>query len=155
MQASAVIASVVYQGSNRSERLPRREAPKATTTSARTNGGTDSIRTGPLPKRLRDIADAQDIVTSTSQVKYLPWPDVHFGKGSAWRATRCGDRVSEKHQRDSEERRHDHVSSFRVCGKENAMARDYVEHLESYPIWLFNSLIRGKIHVDLVDNAVH
>jgi carboxypeptidase Q len=29
MQASAVIASVVYQAANRSERLPRRELPKA------------------------------------------------------------------------------------------------------------------------------
>ena len=29
MQASAVIASVVYQAANRPERLPRRELPKA------------------------------------------------------------------------------------------------------------------------------
>jgi carboxypeptidase Q len=39
MQASAVIASVVYQAANRNERLPRRELPKATTTSAKPNGG--------------------------------------------------------------------------------------------------------------------
>lgn len=39
MQASAVIASVVYQAANRSERLPRRELPKATTPSAKPNGG--------------------------------------------------------------------------------------------------------------------
>jgi carboxypeptidase Q len=39
MQASAVIASVVYQAANRNERLPRRELPKATSTSAKPNGG--------------------------------------------------------------------------------------------------------------------
>jgi hypothetical protein len=32
MQASAVIASVVYQVANRAERLPRREPPKASGT---------------------------------------------------------------------------------------------------------------------------
>jgi carboxypeptidase Q len=35
MQASAVIASVVYNAANRSERLPRRELPKGTATSGR------------------------------------------------------------------------------------------------------------------------
>src|SRR4029453_1620881 len=39
MQASAVIASVVYHSANRSERLPRRELPKAPSTSAKPNGG--------------------------------------------------------------------------------------------------------------------
>ena len=39
MQASAVIASVVYQASNRPDRLPRRELPKATAKPASSGGG--------------------------------------------------------------------------------------------------------------------
>jgi Zn-dependent M28 family amino/carboxypeptidase len=39
MQASAVIASVVYHAANRSEKLPRRELPTATGTSTKPNGG--------------------------------------------------------------------------------------------------------------------
>ena len=37
MQASAVIASVVYQAANRAERLPRRELPKPVPTATASN----------------------------------------------------------------------------------------------------------------------